>query len=273
MSRSRSRSRAGSRARERSRSADDHSRSASRSSRGANGASDRGSRRSRSRSRSDSRSPAGPRSAKIVIEKLTKNVNEGHLHEIFGTYGTIEELEMPLNRQFLTNRGIAYVLYATPDDAERAIAHMHEAQLDGALINVSIVLPRRRFSRSPPARRPPPNRFGEAHRYRDQAPPDRGYRPGPPGRGQRSPPRRGDFRERNDNRGPPSRSYARSRSPRRRSPSYGGRSASYSRSPPPRRRAREQTPPRGSRRRSPSYSSVSDDSRDRRRSRDRNNRR
>ncbi|KAJ5045538.1 hypothetical protein NUH16_002355 [Penicillium rubens] len=50
----------------------------------------------------------------------------------------------------MTNRGTAYILYYDPADAEAAIAHMHEAQLDGAILNVSIVLPRRKFSRSPP---------------------------------------------------------------------------------------------------------------------------
>ena len=76
--------------------------------------------RSYSRSPARSASPAMPRSSKVgersgasiilrtcctdtnfqvVIEKLTKNVHEGHLREIFGTYGSIQELDMPMNRQ------------------------------------------------------------------------------------------------------------------------------------------------------------------------------
>ncbi|EME41594.1 hypothetical protein DOTSEDRAFT_102066, partial [Dothistroma septosporum NZE10] len=74
----------------------------------------------------------------IVIEKLTKNVNVTHLREIFSTYGEIQDLEMPMNKHFMTNRGIAYVLFSQPSYAESAIANMHEAQLDGALISVSI---------------------------------------------------------------------------------------------------------------------------------------
>ncbi|KAF2210629.1 hypothetical protein CERZMDRAFT_8510, partial [Cercospora zeae-maydis SCOH1-5] len=74
----------------------------------------------------------------IVIEKLTKNVNISHLREIFSTYGEISDLEMPMNKHFMTNRGIAYVLYSQPSYAEAAISNMHEAQLDGALISVSI---------------------------------------------------------------------------------------------------------------------------------------
>ncbi|GAB7345756.1 hypothetical protein MBLNU457_4025t2 [Dothideomycetes sp. NU457] len=215
-------------------------------------------RRSYSRSPSRSTSPL-PRSAKIVIEKLTKNVLATHLHEIFSSYGAIVDVDMPMNRQFQTNRGTAYVLFASPASAESAIAHMHEAQLDGAQINVSIVLPRRRFSRSPPAKRPPPRGFGEPHRYREQAQ-GRGPPPGRRGGGrlldEYVPPPRG---ARGGDRRP--RSLSRSRT----------RDRSLSRSPPPRRGARH-SPPRGGggrRRRSPSYSSYGRGSPSRSRSRSR----
>ncbi|KAJ5108761.1 Serine/arginine-rich splicing factor SR45 [Penicillium angulare] len=88
--------------------------------------------RSPSYSRSPSRDVSPPRSAKIVVEKLTKNVTEAHLREIFGSFGDIEHLDLPMNRTFMTNRGTAYIIYFDPADAEAAIAHMHEAQLDGA---------------------------------------------------------------------------------------------------------------------------------------------
>jgi len=182
-----------------------------------------------------------------------------------------------MNKQFLMNKGIAYILYTDAKYAESAIAHMHEAHLDGAQINVSIVLPRRRFSRSPPPKAPPPDRFGEPRRFRDgpppRGPPDRGYGRPPPLRvspgyragGRRSPPpryagRAGAYRDRYEGRGTyRPRSFSPSRSPPRRrgNPNYDGRnrSPSYSRSPPPRRK--DYSPPRGgARRRSPSYSSY-----------------
>ncbi|KAG5914416.1 hypothetical protein E4U42_000492, partial [Claviceps africana] len=52
-----------------------------------------------------------------------------------------------------TNRGTAYILFDHETDAESAISHMHEAQVDGAIINVSIVLPRRKLSPPPPTAR------------------------------------------------------------------------------------------------------------------------
>ncbi|GJC84791.1 RNA-binding protein with serine-rich domain 1-A [Colletotrichum liriopes] len=107
---------------------------------------------SRSRSRGRTASPT-VRSTKVVVERLTKNINEDHLEEIFGQYGRIKDLDLPINRTHGTNRGTAYILYETEGDAEEAIAHMHEAQLDGAVINVSIVLPRRKISPAPPLAR------------------------------------------------------------------------------------------------------------------------
>ncbi|KAI9836077.1 MAG: hypothetical protein M1819_001691 [Sarea resinae] len=113
------------------------------------------------------RGSAAPKSTKIVVEKLTKNVKEGHLREIFGAYGSIRDLDLPINRQFMTNRGTAYILYNEAADAESAIAHMHEAQLDGTIINVSIVLSKRKFSRSPPPARRGPGFEHGLHRRGD----------------------------------------------------------------------------------------------------------
>ncbi|KAI4668306.1 uncharacterized protein J4E78_002130 [Alternaria triticimaculans] len=103
------------------------------------------------------------RAREIVVEALTRNVKEDHVREIFGKYGVIKELTMPMNPT-------SYILYEEIDDAERTIAKMHDAQLDGAKIQVSIVLPRRRFSQTPPpARRGPPPRddyeggYGRGH--------------------------------------------------------------------------------------------------------------
>lgn len=35
---------------------------------------------------------------KIVVERLSKNINEQHLHEIFGNFGHIKDLDLPINR-------------------------------------------------------------------------------------------------------------------------------------------------------------------------------
>ncbi|KFY06729.1 hypothetical protein V492_07807 [Pseudogymnoascus sp. VKM F-4246] len=143
--------------------------------------------------RSITRSPSPDvKSTKIVVERLTKNINEGHLRELFGSFGEIIDMDMPMNRQFGTNRGTAYLLYAVEADADQAIAHMHEAQLDGAVISVSIVIPRRKFSPAPPparrganidprarvdARGPPPPRRRSPNRNYNRGGASDTYRP------------------------------------------------------------------------------------------------
>lgn len=52
----------------------------------------------------------------IVIEKLTKNVTEEHIREIFGVYGDIKFIDMPLNPhctlvKFLVPPKLRYRLY------------------------------------------------------------------------------------------------------------------------------------------------------------------
>ncbi|KAI1077435.1 RNA-binding domain-containing protein [Whalleya microplaca] len=239
------------------------------------------------RLRSESRSPSRGRSesplrgsTKIVVEKLTKTINEDHLHEIFGQYGPIRDLDLPMNRQYNRNRGTAYILYVNEADAEAAISHMHEAQVDGAIINVSIVLPRRKFSPSPPTasrganidpRNPAPGfrgggGGGGGGRAAGGGGGGRGSGFGG-GRPPRSPaPRFGrPGRDNFDTYRP--RSYSRSRSPpprRNRSPtdSYDSRSRS-----PPRRRGGRRDSYDNDRRRSPSYDSYRGRSRSRSRGR------
>ncbi|XP_044721423.1 RNA recognition motif domain-containing protein [Hirsutella rhossiliensis] len=204
-----------------------------------------GSRSARGR---DSREPSElppPLGTKVVVERLSKNIREAHLREIFGRYGPIQDLDLPMNRTFGTNRGTAYILYQHREDAEEAIAHMHEGQIDGAVIHVSIVLPRRIFSPDPPlARR------GANIDPRVPLGPSRG------GRGPRGfPGRYGPRPSASPPRGP----RGRGGGFRQRSTSYDSYSSrSRSKSPPPRRGAGGSRLGDGPRRRSPSYDSYAD---------------
>ncbi|KAM4065339.1 RNA recognition motif domain-containing protein [Hirsutella rhossiliensis] len=237
-----------------------------------------GSRSARGR---DSREPSElppPLGTKVVVERLSKNIREAHLREIFGRYGPIQDLDLPMNRTFGTNRGTAYILYQHREDAEEAIAHMHEGQIDGAVIHVSIVLPRRIFSPDPPlARR------GANIDPRVPLGPSRGGRgprgfPGPGvyhaagGPGRRRPPSPSRYGPRPSAYQAPERSRSRSpfrsppRGPRGRGGGFRQRSTSYdsyssrsrSKSPPPRRGAGGSRLGDGPRRRSPSYDSYAD---------------
>jgi len=246
------------------------------------------------------KSPANekPDAKVIIITNLTRNVVESHLHTIFGFYGPIIKIDLPLFGKSGQNRGKAALEYADPSFAHKAASHMDGGQLDGATLKVELsTLPVRTRSRSRSRPRPPRNgrdkprsltrsrsrsRSRSPPPYRrkgDGFPPRDSFRGRPYGR--RGPPGRDTYR--------PMRSHSRSRSrspirrgpvgpdrlaSRRRSPSYqrGGygrvrrsRSRSYSvRSSRSRTRSLSRS---RSRTRSMSYSSYSRYSRSRSRSR------
>lgn len=192
--------------------------------------------RSISRSRSRSRSPIPrPRSLSptlinsIIVQRLTKNVTKEHLEEIFGAYGKITDVDLPIIKRLGTHKGTAYITFSNEVSASKAISHMDRGQIDGQTIVVGPESPPpspppRRAPSPPPVRRalPPPTgpRGG-----RRASPPIR--RPSPPrgGRRSRSPVRRAPIVETGKGRRR-SPSYSRSRSPVR----GGARKRSVSRS-------------------------------------------
>ncbi|KAK9358534.1 hypothetical protein V1504DRAFT_471086 [Lipomyces starkeyi] len=96
---------------------------------------------------------------RISVEKLTRNVNDAHMRDIFSTYGTITNLLIPMNQKcerfvffplrslnidneiVRTNRGVCYISFDTEDEADNAIAHMHEGYIDGAQVIVKHAMP------------------------------------------------------------------------------------------------------------------------------------
>ncbi|KAH8830666.1 hypothetical protein DL96DRAFT_962995 [Flagelloscypha sp. PMI_526] len=251
---------------------------------------------SRSITRSPSPSAKKDGAAKVVIiTNLTRNICEAHIHTIFGFYGTISKVDIPVYPKSGQSKGKAALEYELPESAEKAVDHMDGGYLDGQTVKVELSnLP----IRTPRARSRSPARYGRKNgrsprrtsrsfsRSRSRSRSPRGYRrrippPREPfrGRGAYRGGRGRDFRggaggRRRYSRSISSRSRSRSRSPyrrRRRSPSYsrggysrrGARSRSMSvRSSRSRSRSRSRSP------RSRSYSSYSR-SRSRTRSRSR----
>jgi RNA-binding protein with serine-rich domain 1 len=68
---------------------------------------------------------------KVFIDRLTRNIHEGHLREIFGTYGDLG------NIRHHRLRGWAHIEYKNDEGATQAIHCMDGGQIDGNVINVS----------------------------------------------------------------------------------------------------------------------------------------
>ncbi|PPQ69385.1 hypothetical protein CVT24_001654 [Panaeolus cyanescens] len=103
----------------------------------------------------DTRSPDDKPDAKVVIvTNLTRNVVESHLKTIFGFYGQINKIDVPVFGKSGQNRGKAALEFSDASAAHKAASHMNGGQLDGAVLKVELSdLPIRSPSRSPA--RPP----------------------------------------------------------------------------------------------------------------------
>ena len=75
-----------------------------------------------------------PQTTKLHVGRLTRNVTEAHLREIFGTFGPLKLVDLVLDKTVNLSRGYAYVEYETVEDAEKAQVHMDEGQLDGNVL-------------------------------------------------------------------------------------------------------------------------------------------
>ncbi|KAI6034057.1 hypothetical protein BKA83DRAFT_4184315, partial [Pisolithus microcarpus] len=90
----------------------------------------------------------------VVVNGLSRNVVQSHLQTIFGFYGEIVKVDLPLYSKSGQNRGKAALEYA-------AVSHMNGGQLDGLVLKVELSnLPIRARSRS----RPRPVRNGRDRR-------------------------------------------------------------------------------------------------------------
>jgi RNA-binding protein with serine-rich domain 1 len=168
---------------------------------------------------------------KVIIENLTKNVTEAHLRNIFGTYGTISDVVMPMDTRHGFNKGAAWIEYEGNDASTEAWIRMADGWIDGVQVDVRKTTEGPDFyfggwgSRSR-SRSPIGNRYSDRDRYDDRndryvSPPSGAYR-------------RNRSRSRSRSRSPPHRRNDRYRSPSPPSRRYRSRSpiGRRSRSPP-----------------------------------------
>jgi len=164
-----------------------------------------------------------PETHKIHVDNLTRNVNSGHLEEIFGYFGKIKKVEIIVDRRTSVSQGAAYVDFYKKEEADAVVNYMNGGQVDGNKITVQITIPAAR----------PTNRHSPVGRRQNT------WRRGPSPRRRRSQWHRNSPRRSPRRRSPPRRSPVR-RSPvgRRRSP-YRSRSPSRSSRSPARRKSPE----------------------------------
>ncbi|TXG66540.1 hypothetical protein EZV62_007815 [Acer yangbiense] len=76
----------------------------------------------------------------LFIDSLSRNVNEGHLREIFSNFGEVVNVELVMDRAVNLPRGSGYVQFKTRADAEKAQLYMDGAQIDGNVVRATFTL-------------------------------------------------------------------------------------------------------------------------------------
>ena len=81
-------------------------------------------------------------SNKLFVGNLSFETTENDLQDAFAAHGTVTETNLMMDRVSGRPRGFGFVTMSTPEEAEKAIAALNGAQLDGRALTVNIARPR-----------------------------------------------------------------------------------------------------------------------------------
>ncbi|KAI1795142.1 hypothetical protein LXA43DRAFT_1091263 [Ganoderma leucocontextum] len=86
----------------------------------------------------DGSPPANSHAKVVIVTNLSRNVMEAHLQAIFGFYGEIVKVDLPVYGKSGQNRGKAALEFLDSASAHKAVSHMDGGQLDGAIIKAEL---------------------------------------------------------------------------------------------------------------------------------------
>jgi cold-inducible RNA-binding protein len=79
---------------------------------------------------------------KLFVGNLSFQTTENELNDVFAAYGTVTEANLMMDRATSRSRGFAFVVMSTDEEAQKAIAAMNGADLNGRAITVNVARPR-----------------------------------------------------------------------------------------------------------------------------------
>ena len=81
-------------------------------------------------------------SNKLFVGNLSFKTTENELQDAFSAFGTVTEANLMMDRMTNRPRGFGFVTMSTAEEAQKAIAAMNGAQLDGRALTVNVARPR-----------------------------------------------------------------------------------------------------------------------------------
>jgi len=79
---------------------------------------------------------------KLYVGNLPWSVTGDSLRELFAQFGEITDVVVITDRMSGRSKGFGFVTFANEADAEKAIAEMHEKDIEGRKIIVNVARPR-----------------------------------------------------------------------------------------------------------------------------------
>ncbi|EAU91356.2 glycine-rich RNA binding protein [Coprinopsis cinerea okayama7 len=77
-------------------------------------------------------------SAKVYVGNLSWNTTDDSLRQAFSQYGNVLDSIVMRDRDTGRSRGFGFVTYSATEEADAAIASLHDQELDGRRIKVNI---------------------------------------------------------------------------------------------------------------------------------------
>ena len=81
-------------------------------------------------------------SNKLFVGNLSFNTTETDLQDAFAAFGTVTKTNLMMDRMTNRPRGFAFVTMSSAEEAQKAIAALNGAQLDGRALTVNVAKPR-----------------------------------------------------------------------------------------------------------------------------------
>ena len=81
-------------------------------------------------------------SNKLFVGNLSFDTTENELQDTFAAHGTVTETNLMMDRTTGRPRGFGFVTMSSEEEAQKAIAAMNGAQLDGRALTVNVARPR-----------------------------------------------------------------------------------------------------------------------------------
>lgn len=80
--------------------------------------------------------------ARLFVGNLSFQTGENDLQDYFAQAGGVTSVNLMLDKMTGRSRGFAFVEYATPEEAQKAIEQFHDKDFQGRKITVNVARPR-----------------------------------------------------------------------------------------------------------------------------------